>query len=515
MPKWLRNAVFYEIYPQSFYDSNDDGIGDIQGIIEKLDYIKDLGCNALWLNPVFDSPFMDAGYDVRDYKNVAQRYGTNEDLIRLFEVAHEKGIKVLLDLIPGHTSDTHKWFLQSREAENNELTDRYIWTESVWEAPPQYRLMCGISPRDGNYLVNFFSSQPALNYGFHEITHPKWQKPADDTVCIATREALKDMMRFWLSRGCDGFRVDMADSLVKNDEEKISTMKIWKNIRKMMDAEYPEAALVAEWCTPTRALKCGFHADFYLDHEGNGYNTLFRFHDKETGEDKSFFSKNGLGDITLFTKEYLPNLEATKNDGFISFITCNHDTPRMSRNYSKRELELAFCTIFTLPGVPFLYYGDEIGMRFIEGLNSKEGAYSRTGTRTPMQWGGGKNLGFSDAEKEELYLPVDDSEDAPTVASQENRPDSLLNTVKTVIKIRNENEDLWADGDFEVLYAKKAKYPFVFKRGKFIIVVNPSLQEVTAPFDYSGKVVFSIGVGCVENKKILLMPQTFAIIEVD
>ena len=218
MPQWLNDSVFYEIYPQSFYDTNGDGIGDINGIIEKLDYVKGLGCNAIWLNPVYDSPFMDAGYDVRDYKKVAPRYGTNDDLVRLFDEAHKKGMKILLDLVPGHTSDTHPWFLESKKAQKSEYTNRYIFTKSVWDAPPQYRMMCGICERDGNYLVNYFSSQPALNYGFHEITHPEWQLPCDHPDCLATVEAIKDIMRFWLDKGADGFRVDMADSLVKNDD---------------------------------------------------------------------------------------------------------------------------------------------------------------------------------------------------------------------------------------------------------------------------------------------------------
>ena len=199
MPNWLNDAVFYEIYPQSFCDTNGDGIGDIEGIISKLDYVKNLGCNAIWLNPIYDSPFMDAGYDVRNYKKVAERYGTNDDLVRLFDEAHKKGIKILLDLVPGHTSDQHEWFLECKKAAKSEYSNRYIFTKSVWDAPPQYRMMCGLCERDGNYMVNYFSSQPALNYGFHEITHPEWQLPCDHPDCLATAEAMKDVMRFWLT----------------------------------------------------------------------------------------------------------------------------------------------------------------------------------------------------------------------------------------------------------------------------------------------------------------------------
>ena len=194
MPDWLKKAVFYEVYPQSFYDSNGDGIGDINGIAQKLDYIRDLGCNAIWLNPCFDSPFMDGGYDVRDYKKVAPRYGTNEDLVRLMDRVHQKGMHILLDLVPGHTSDQNEWFLKSRAPENNEYSNRYIWTDSVWEAPSAYRLMCGVTDRDGNYLVNYFSSQPALNYGFAQITHPQWQLSCDHPECRKTVEAIKDVM---------------------------------------------------------------------------------------------------------------------------------------------------------------------------------------------------------------------------------------------------------------------------------------------------------------------------------
>lgn len=515
MPQWLKKAVFYEIYPQTFCDSNGDGIGDIEGIISKLDYVKSLGCNAIWLNPVFDSPFMDAGYDVRNYKLVAERYGTNDDLVRLFNEAHKKGIKILLDLVPGHTSDQNEWFIESKKPEKNGFSNRYTWTDSVWEAPPQYKFVCGVTNRDGNYLVNFFSSQPALNYGFAEITHPAWQLPPTHPDCVATVEAMKDVMRFWLDKGCDGFRVDMADSLVKNEDgEKPETCKVWKNVRQMLDSEYPEAAIISEWCNPKVAVGAGFHSDFYLDHDTNGYRLLFRDRDKETGECTAIFSKNGKGDITKFLDEYLDDLNGTKGKGYISFITCNHDTPRMTKLFTPLEAKIAYSFVFLMPGVPFLYYGDEIGMRFIDGLQSKEGGFSRTGTRTPMQWNSGKNLGFSDAQSDKLYLPVDPSADAPTVEAQENDEDSMLNTIRRVIKLRSENEDLQSDGNFEVVYAEKGKYPFIFKRGKFLIAVNPTAEEQTAPFEFNGKPVFTIGKACVENGRIIMMPQSLGVIEI-
>src|SRR5690554_4154680 len=170
MPKWLDTAVFYEIYPQSFQDTNADGIGDIPGIIRRLDYIRELGCNALWLNPCFESPFNDAGYDVADYKKVAPRYGTNDDLVKLFTEAHKRSLRVILDLVPGHTSSAHPWFHESMKPEKNEFSHRYIWTDSIWKDVENVSSVSGslrgISARDGSCALNFFTSQPALNYGF-------------------------------------------------------------------------------------------------------------------------------------------------------------------------------------------------------------------------------------------------------------------------------------------------------------------------------------------------------------
>lgn len=511
MPKWLKDAIFYEIYPQSFYDSNGDGIGDIRGIIEKIDYVKQLGCNAIWLNPVYDSPFKDAGYDVRNYKKVAARYGTNEDMAELIQVAHKKKMRIIMDLVPGHTSDTHSWFKQAKQAKKNKFSNRYIFTDCVWNAPPEYRMMCGLCERDGNYMVNYFSSQPALNYGFAEITDPKWQLPVDHPDCQATVSALKDIMKFWLDQGADGFRVDMADSLVKNDDTKEATAAIWADIRKMLDSEYPEAVLVAEWCNPPVAInKGGFHCDFYLDHIGNGYNALFR---GGSWGDKAFFKKNGEGNIRTFIDEYLPAYNETKDNGYISLTTCNHDTPRMTAYLDEDAIKIAYATIFTLPGVPFLYYGDEIGMRYLKDLTSVEGGYSRTGSRSPMQWNKNKNFGFSQSDT--TYIPVDSDEKAPTVENQRRKKGSIYKVVKDILKLRKKNKELSADGDFEVLYAEENSFPFVYKRGNFVIFVNPLDRLVDVRFDYEIKAeVYKIGDYVQSWEKMALSPQSFVIVEV-
>ncbi|MCL2152191.1 MAG: alpha-amylase family glycosyl hydrolase [Oscillospiraceae bacterium] len=514
MPSWLKDAVFYEIYPQSFYDSNSDGIGDIPGIIQKLDYIQNLGCNALWLNPIYDSPFWDAGYDIREHTKVAPRYGTNEDLSRLFRSAHERKIRVLLDLAPGHTSIDHPWFVEAKKAAENHYSGRYIFTRSVWDSPPGYRWVSGITERDGNFLVNFFSTQPALNYGFHNIDYPEWQNPPNHPDCKATLEALTDIMRFWLDSGADGFRVDMADSLVKNDEEKIGTARLWRSVREMLDREYPDAAMVSEWSSPELAINmAGFHMDFYLDHRHNGYHNLVRR--REGGVNRCYVANGAPGDIALFTDDYVPKYEHVKENGYISFLTCNHDTSRLTRYLGESEIKLAYCLIFTMPGVPFLYYGDEIGLRFVEGLPSKEGGYDRTGSRTPMQWAPGKNLGFSEAAPASLYLPIDSNPGAPTVSSQQDDPCSILNTVKTLIALRRRYADLNADGDFAVIRAERGNPLFVYRRGSLFLFSNPGDKKASMDWDMPealGDVIFTIGRFEMNNGQAILSPQSFAIV---
>ena len=508
--KWLKDAVFYEIYPQSFYDTNGDGIGDFAGIIEKLDYIKSLGCNALWINPCYDSPFKDAGYDVRDYKKVAPRYGTNEDLYRLFETAHQKGIHVLLDLVPGHTSEEHEWFRQSQKAERNEYSDRYIWTSFCFEGAEGFPYVGGESERSATYMLNFFKCQPALNYGFRRVTKP-WQLPVNHPAALETREALKDIMRFWLSHGCDGFRVDMAASLVKDDDEKKSgTSAVWLDVRRMLDLEFPDAAMVSEWSNPPLALRAGYDMDFYLNERGNGYSTLMRDYQNHQGEDHSYFKKDAGGNINRFLDEYLKWYKDTKEEGYISLLSCNHDTLRPRYNLDESELKLAYAVLYTLPGVPFLYYGDEIGMRYQE-IPTKEGGYFRTGSRTPMQWDQGANLGFSSGKKEDLYLPVDESEDAPTVAAQEADPSSLLNTVRRILALRHEYEDLQADGSFEVICSEPGR-PFVYRRGALVLAVNPDGCRREVPLHLtSDQAVFEIGGSCAKDGALVLEAQSFAV----
>ena len=494
LPAWLENAVFYEIYPQSFQDSNGDGIGDIPGMIARLDYVASLGCNAIWVNPWYDSPFGDAGYDVRDYKKIAPRYGTNEDAKRFFDEVHARGMHVLIDLVPGHTSIDHPWFLQSEKAEKNEFSDRYIWSDSVWEATD---LPClrGISDRDGAAAVNFFSNQPALNYGYARRTRP-WMMSPDSPAALATREAIKDVMRFWLDLGADGFRVDMAASLVKADEDSAETIKLWQDFRAFLDKEYPHCAMVSEWGVPAKSIEGGFHMDFMLHFGPPAYTSLFR-------SEHPFFSREGKGNIRIFLDAYLSDLSSTQKKGLICIPSGNHDMPRLARGRDVRDLKICFAFLLTMAGAPFIYYGDEIGMRYLEGLTSVEGGYDRTGSRSPMQWEKKEGFGFTSAKKS--YIPFDKSEDAPSVEEQSVNSDSLLAAVKELLALRAAHKALQSFGEFVPVFAQKERYPFAYERRaageNILVVLNPADREECAAFDCSGKVLWSVG-GVPQDGKI-------------
>lgn len=501
MLKWLENAVFYEIYPQSFQDSNADGIGDIEGIIRRLDYICELGCNAIWLNPCFVSPFHDAGYDVADFYTVAPRYGTNEDLKRLFTEAHERGIHVILDLIPGHTSIEHPWFQESMKGSDNPYSKRYIWADTVWEnfsgIPNINGTINGFCQR-GSCAVNYFSTQPALNYGFAHPERP-WQSAVDSPEALSTRKAILDIMRFWLDMGCDGFRVDLAGSLVKGDFDQAQTIKLWQEVLSTLHERYPKAAMISEWGNPDRSLVSGFDMDFLLHVGDTHYMDLFR--------ENPYFSRKGKGDVTCFIQRYMQSYQATNGKGLICIPSGNHDMRRISYMLDQEELKIAFAFLLSVPGAPFIYYGDEIGMRYLDGIPSVEGGYERTGSRSPMQWDKSLNAGFSTAREDRLYIPLDDHENRPNVSDQMQRPDSLWREIQKLIKIRMDHEPLQSMAGIEFLSAENGSYPLIYKRtgitGRILIAINPSERPAECPvrdvklgeilYSYNGNAVLQEG----------------------
>lgn len=492
VPEWFRNAQLYQVYPQSFCDSNHDGIGDLAGVQSKLEYLKGIGIDAVWLSPCFDSPFGDAGYDVKDFYKIAPRYGTNDDFKRLCAEAHKKGMRVILDLVAGHTSVDSAWFQASAQPVKNKHTHWYVWTDNAWQGPAE--AVKGYSDRDGRYLPNFFWFQPALNYGYAKVEAP-WQLPQTHPDVKAVRAELLNIMRFWLKLGADGFRVDMASSLVKNDPDKKETIKLWQAYRAQIEKEFPEAVLISEWSVPKQALAAGFHSDFMIHFGTPAYDKLFR-EEKERDvfrgdrvRTASFFDKKGLGNIREFLDVYLDHYEKTKNLGYISLPSGNHDIGRLATGRSKTDLEICYAFLYTMPGLPVLYYGDEIGMRTVPGLVSKEGGYGRTGARTPMHWTRGKNAGFSSAEPDKLYLPIDPDAHRPTVEDQEKDLGSILHFIRKMAQLRRSHRALGADGEFAVVYAKAKAFPFVYLRtlgeSKIMVVLNPSAKS--AKVKVSGK----------------------------
>jgi len=486
VPAWLNDAVIYSIYPPSFSDSNADGIGDIPGIIAKLDYIQDMGFNTLWIAPWYLSPFEDGGYDVADYRKIAPRYGKNSDAKRLFREARRRGIRVLLDLVAGHTSRQHPWFQQSCDPKPNKYSDYFIWTGWNDKLPGRLKSIAGYSQRSEAYVSSYYWCQPALNHGFAQRDPGcRWQMSPRSPAARRVRDEITDVMKFWLDMGASGFRCDMASTLVKNDPDKKETSRLWQYWRRMLDQEYPEAVLLSEWGRPQAALAAGFHLDFM---PGVG-STLFR---NERGRHlgnfhgHSVFSKSGKGDICQWLDTYLKDYAVCRSLGYIAPFSGTHDQMRLNVGRSEAELKVIMAFLLTMPGTPLIFNGDEIGMRDLS-VPPKEGSMARSGARTPMQWDPSRKAGFSAAPVKDFYLPIDPDPARPNVADQLNDPKSLLHTVRKLIALRQAIPALKARGDFSPIYARPGKYPFAFLRqseGKIVLTsFNPTRKHQRASFD--------------------------------
>jgi glycosidase len=489
MPAWLADAVLYQIYPQSFADSNGDGIGDLNGIESKLDYLAWLGVNTVWLNPCFSSPMRDAGYDVADYYAIDPRYGSRDDLSKLVDSASHKGIRVLLDLVAGHTSDQHEWFVRSAD---DPADHRYIWADR--QAP-------GFEPspgrREGFYLPNFFPVQPALNFGYGRMNEAEpWRQPADAPGPRENRQALRDIMDYWLRTGVAGFRVDMASSLVKDDPGKRETGALWRELRGWLDHAHPNAVLFSEWTQPEVSVPSGFHADFFL-HFGTSqaYRSLFHngaVYDPSWRPRPCFFDAAGAGSVSEFLAEWATAMTTIGDSGYIVLPTSNHDYPRLvaaARTADQARAALTF--ILTWPTLPAIYYGDEIGMQYQPGLPDLEGSvlrlvykgWNRAGSRTPMQW--------ERTDPEVTYLPPDPSPTRPNVAEQRSDPKSTLSFVRELIALRKSNPELGTSGNVQILHPG---YPFVYRRGdRFTVAVNPAYQPANTDIPITGTQVLGQG----------------------
>lgn len=508
-PSWLSDAVVYQIYPSSFQDTDGNGIGDLKGIENRLEYIKSIGVTTVWLNPIFVSGWTDGGYDVIDFYKVDPRFGTNTDLVNLVNKAHSLGMKLVLDLVAGHSSDQCEWFVQSKEAANLHYSDYYIWPSFMPEdntpAPKpgeqlDYAALmntnAGIlrkfvksdAPRGPYFIKNFFDTQPALNFGFAnpDPAHP-WEQAVDAPGPQAMRRELKNIISFWMDKGVDGFRVDMAASLVKNDFDKSATIRLWKeDLSAWFDEKYPEGVLIAEWFNPSQSIKAGFDIDFFC-HDGQyNYSSLFFYNNRAASTPASpYFDKAGKGELKTWYDLYTYQYDAVKGKGYVSMPSGNHDFNRVCTDgrTTPAELKVAMTFFLTMPGVPFIYYGDEIGLKQNLQAPSTEGSGPRAGCRIPMLWDASQNAGFSTADVEKIYIPQDPDPNRMTVEKAEEDKSSLLYYVRDILNLRKEVKALGADAEWRMISSLDQPYPMVYERKlgaeRCYVVLNPSGKAVT------------------------------------
>eukprot|EP00770_Monocercomonoides_exilis_P011379 MONOS_11323.1-p1 / transcript=MONOS_11323.1 / gene=MONOS_11323 / organism=Monocercomonoides_exilis_PA203 / gene_product=maltose alpha-D-glucosyltransferase / transcript_product=maltose alpha-D-glucosyltransferase / location=Mono_scaffold00563:170-3553(+) / protein_length=547 / sequence_SO=supercontig / SO=protein_coding / is_pseudo=false len=451
-PLWYKRAILYEVHVRAFFDTNKDGKGDFQGLAEKIPYLKKLGVTCLWLLPFFDSPLRDDGYDVRDYRKVHPDFGTIEDFKWFVKVAHEHGIRVLIELIMNHSSDQHKWFQESRKGRDNPYSDYYVWSDD----PNKYKgtriIFCDTEKsnwtydpiRKQYYWHRFFSHQPDLNY--------------DNPAVVAE---MMDIARFWLDIGIDGFRADAIPYLYEREgtsnENLPETHEFCKHLRRFMEKEYPGTVLLSEANMMPKDAAAYF---------GNGDEFQMSFHFpimprlfmclRAECRDKLVDIMEQTPDIPLscqwvmflrnhdeLTLEMVTDEEREWMWGKYAYdrrMRCNLGIRRrlfpLVENH-RIEVELLNALLFSLPGTPVIYYGDEIGM----GDNIYLG--DRNGVRTPMQWSCDRNAGFSRADTHALYLPLVSDPvygyQSVNVEAQERSFYSILNWMRKMIRIRQKH----------------------------------------------------------------------------
>jgi alpha-glucosidase len=491
---WWQNAVFYEIYPRSFRDSNGDGIGDLNGITEKLDYLHDLGVDAIWITPFYPSPQVDFGYDISNYENVDPQFGTLVDFDRLLAEAHRRGIKVLMDMVPNHTSDQHPWFIESRSSLTNPKRDWYIWRDDKNSGPPNnWNSEFGgpawtLDPKTGQWYYHFFyPQQPDLN----------WRNPA-------VENAMFDQCRFWLERGVDGFRLDAVANLFEDPQlhdnpvlagfvPGSTTQHAEKNVynydlpevhtelqrlRKVADA-YPGRVLVGETWPKTM--------DGLLKYYGAGNNELqlpFNF----------FFTKVPKFDAAAFRSEVETTRKAL-DDHPTTWVLSNHDLVRAYTRYADGQhndqiAKILATMLLTLPGTPFLYYGEEIGMqnndpKTIDEVRDPVGRREwpvnkgRDGERTPMQWTSGSSAGFTTGKP---WLGVPPSAETHNVATESGDPSSILNYYKALLRLRRQSPALLS-GQYQALGHDSHVFAYLRRAPNqtAIVALNMSPEKQTLP----------------------------------
>jgi maltose alpha-D-glucosyltransferase/alpha-amylase len=446
---WYKDAIFYEVYVRGFYDSNGDGVGDFRGLTARLDYLQWLGITCIWLLPFYESPLRDGGYDISDYYAVLPEYGSIADFKEFLSATHERSIRVIADLVVNHTSDRHPWFLESRSSLHSAKRDWYVWSDSD-QKYSQARIIFTDTERSNwtwdeqagaFYWHRFFSHQPDLNYDNPEV-----------------REAMFAVVSYWLDLGVDGFRVDAAPYLFEREETNCEnlpeTHQFLKQLRSFVDERYPDVLLLAEANQlPEDVVQYFGDGDEF--HMGYNFPIMPRLFMALRQEDRrpiveilertpeipascqwGMFLRNHdeltLEMVTDEERDYLYNEYAKDRRMRLNIGIRRRLAPLMDNG--RRRIELLHALLFSLPGSPFLYYGDEIGM----GDNIYLG--DRDGVRTPMQWTADRNAGFSQADFARLYFPLIMDPvygyQAVNVEAQQRYGTSLLNWVREMIHLR-------------------------------------------------------------------------------
>ena len=491
---WYKNAVFYELNVRAFYDSNGDGIGDIRGVIQKLDYLEKLGIDCIWLLPIYPSPLKDDGYDIADYYGIHPDYGTLEDFKALIDEAHRRNLRVITDLVLNHTSDQHPWFQSARKDPNSPYRNYYVWsdTDQKYTEARIIFLDTEISnwtwdPAAGQYYWHrFYSSQPDLNYDSPQL-----------------KAEIFKIIRYWLDLGVDGFRADAVPYLFEREETNCEnlpeTHTFLKELRTYLDQNYPDRVLLCEanqWPEDVRPyfgdgdeFHMGFHFPvmpriYMALRSGNidpvkeildrtpeippdcQWCTFLRNHDELTLEMVTEEERQWMW------QEYAPDPRMRLNLGIRRRLA-----PLLDKD--PRKIMLANSLLFTLPGSPILYYGDEISM------GDNIWLPDRNGVRTPMQWSNSKNAGFSEANPEKLYAPVIDNPKFPlseiNVEAQINQAGSIWHQIRSMIRIRKNNPGLGL-GDLNWLPLPDsgiAAYTRRFKTETWYIINNLTTEKKT------------------------------------
>ena len=524
---WWKEAVVYQIYPRSFCDSNGDGIGDLNGITSKLDYLKELGIDVIWLSPVYKSPNDDNGYDISDYEDIMTEFGTMDDFDKMLAAAHERGIKIVMDLVVNHTSDEHPWFVESRSSKDNEKRDYYIWKEGKDGKEPTNWGSAFSGPAwkydektDMYYLHLFSVKQPDLN----------WENPK-------VRKEVFDMMTRWCEKGIDGFRMDVISLISKPEgfpDAKVvglyGDMNICANGPKVHDylKEMNEKVL-SKFDIMTVGETAGVTLDEakkYANSEGSELNMVFQFeHMGLDGEGDFKWSTKHIPLVPL--KENLTKWQLGLDEvAWNSLYFCNHDQPRIvsrlgddSDGFREVSAKCIATCLHMMQGTPYVYQGEELGMtntvfnsvddfRDLESINAykeliESGLYtkedmfpkiahkSRDNARTPMQWDASENAGFTAGTP---WISVNPNYKKINVADQLRREDSVFNYYKKLIRLRKENEII-VYGNYELLLPEDENifaYTRSFEGKKLLTVCNFSKSE--QKFDFSG----------YENAKMLI-----------